>query len=72
MVKKLQLSKKDAYLVALGIVISFMSQSFFDAVHNGLDFFNVSKAGIFLGSIISVVIFLILTFVFLEFIEDKK
>jgi uncharacterized protein YacL len=72
MAKKLKLSKKDAYLVAFGIIISFMIQSFFDAIHNGLEFFNASKTTIFVGSIISVVIFFILTFVFLEYIEDKK
>ena len=71
MTRKIKLSKKDAFLVAFGILISFMIQSVSDAVRNGMEFFNYSKTSIFEGSIISAVAFVILTLVFLNTIDDK-
>ena len=60
------------YLVALGIVLSFMTQSVFDALHNGLEFFNFSKLSIFVGSIVVAILMVIFTYIFLGIMEEKK
>ncbi len=70
MTKKVKLSKKDSLLVVLGILISFMIQSLFDAVHEGLNILGTSDMSQFISSLIAFIAFMVLVFVLFSKVEE--
>ncbi len=71
MASAIKLSKKDVYLVALGVIISFMIQSIFDVVHEAQVYFNFDQQSIFIGSIFAALIFTAFFFIFSRNLESK-
>lgn len=71
MAKKIKLTRKESYLIILGVVISFMIQSLSDAVHLYNQILNVSLTLQFITAISVAILFIGLTFLFLKKVEEK-
>jgi hypothetical protein len=72
MSKKIKLTRKDSYLIIIGVLISFMIQSLTDALHISNEIFHTSLTIQFFSAILTTVIFVILTVIFLRNLEETS
>jgi hypothetical protein len=72
MAKKIKLTRKDSYLIVIGVLISFMIQSLTDALHLGDEILHVSLTVQFFSAILVATIFVMLTLLFLRNVEETS